>query len=207
MDGIPNQKEISDVKIVLNQLKDELNERKDESLIAQLEQKLSENIEYLININDFYSLPIDVIQNIIEQVDFEEIDDCFQLLKTFLSNLSNINENSVSILKSIQCSVLQLKFDECIDLISLIQNCELLIKISDLYQKSKTLVSPDYKYTIQRKEEEIKEMLEYMDDNDLFYVPKVEEKPHDFESNIYEACNLQIARAIIKIFFYELSMK
>ena len=84
MDGIPNQKEISDVKIVLNQLKDELNERKDESLIAQLEQKLSENIEYLININDFYSLPIDVIQNIIEQVDFEEIDDCFQLLKTFL---------------------------------------------------------------------------------------------------------------------------
>ena len=175
-------------KDILNQLKNQLNEEKDKTKMSNLENELSKLIEYLIPSEELYSLPIDNIENIIKDVDFQTFIDSFELLKTFLSKLTQKHEYCIDILKSIQCLNCPLTIDECISLLSLFSQYELINKLTTLYEENKKYVIPDFEYHLSQKENELEEIREYLEENDLFYVPKLKEKPTDYVDNIFQAC-------------------
>ena len=185
----PTCKKAKYAKTILNQLQNELKKRtKDNKEISFLENQLSEHFEYLITFDEFYSLPMDNINHIITNVNFESFDDYFQLLKTFLTKLSKTNEDSILILKSIQCLDLELTQEQCMELVSLFNQYELINKLATSYEIQRALITPDYQFRIEQQEKQIKEMKEFIDSYHLYYAPKLKEKPIDFEPNIYKAC-------------------
>ena len=173
------------VERILDNLIEEINSETNNKKIKKLETKLSKNFEILVKITKFYSIPIWNIGKIIKMVDFQDIDNYYELLYQFISNLTKENKNSHFLLKWIQCLNLDLSFEQCINLLSLFSNCQLLSKLVQLYYNNKKLGFHDSKYELKKKEEEIQQLKDYMNKHNLIYLPEVKTKPFDFENDIH----------------------
>ena len=177
-----------EVENTLNQLKKAIEEGEERKIVKQLESKLSQNIQILSKIPSFYSLPIYNIAKIIKNVDFSIQNNSYELLQDIISNLSKENKDALLILKSINCKLLDFTIEQCINLLSLFGNCQLFTKIVRMFNELQKLPDVDYDYEINQKQDEIKQMKEFIDRHNLYYVPLIKSKPLDFERNIHKAC-------------------
>ena len=55
-------------------------QQKNQILIVELEDYLKENIEDIAYINEFYQLPLFYLLQIIQKVDFSEVEECYDIL-------------------------------------------------------------------------------------------------------------------------------
>lgn len=184
-----NEKE--NVKNMLSELEKHLNilGKKNSKMINFLESNLSKKISILVEFPRFYSMPLNNIANIVKKVDFKDVDNPYEFIYSLIKKLTKEHKDTHFILKSINCDDLNFSLKQCIDIISLFKNCPLLSKIVKLFDEMNNQPEYDYEYILKQKEEEIEKLREYMDSHNLIYLPEVNEKPTDFESNICKACS------------------
>ena len=138
------------MKSVLKRLNRLLNEFGDESQIMFAESVLIDSIEETIKEESFYSLPTNEILKIICE---SEVSDS-SILSHLVSRMNERNyEEAVLILNVIESK--NATFEECINIISKLNRCQICNRIGELFENEKKLPSVDYLSEINRMKKEI----------------------------------------------------
>ena len=120
---------------------------------------------------------IEIIQNIIKNT----INKHFEEKETILI-LQNLNIKKISF-----------SYEEIFSFLELITNCPVLTNFCNLYKEQNKSVDFDYSYEIQEKEKEISKLKEQIirmreSNNYSIEFPPIEEKPDDYEPDVFKAC-------------------
>ena len=152
-------------KSIIKKLNNAIIEQENQELINSFREELIKNITEVYKDPLFYSLPIDQITKIINQVDFsneEEVKEPFLILRTVISKTCEYHEKeSIQLLNDIKVDKLPpLRIDDIINLVSNFSKSELLRKLYELNVEEQSLVSPDYEYITNKLEEENRKLKE-----------------------------------------------
>ena len=146
------------VEDILNQYVNALNDKQD---VNDYEDLLSNEIENLVNITNFYELKLENILSIVEKVEFEEIEEnkgidrCISLIQKIIQETSKISKKeSILLLNSIHISECSFNVDSCISILKEFGTSEICSLICDLLNPQ--LVSRNFEEELLVKDMEIK---------------------------------------------------
>ena len=172
---------------LLETLKEKAENKKNISDMDSLCQEAADNINDLYKDSKFYSLPISIINSVIQKVDFSEISDSIPVLKEIIVNTTKNHPNdSALLLHSIKIHY-SLLFENCVSLLGSFSTCYLCTKLASLYSEQTHSVDIDYDYELLTKEKEIQKLKNILQINNIKYFPPITKVPEDFEQNIHEA--------------------
>ena len=124
----------------------------------KLENELSKNIEELTKTKSFFNLPLKLIFSIISKVNFIDDDYSIELIESIITNTikSHSNEKeAILILQFLHTEDLKLTFEQCISILSKLNNCNLFVQLYQEYQLLNKGIDVDYEYELQQKQNEI----------------------------------------------------
>ena len=185
---------MSKVEIILKKYVKELNENKESKKINEYEDLLSDEIENLVNIQDFYQLKLENIISIVEKVEFEEIeenkgiDGCISLIQKIIQETQKIHQKeTILLLNSIHISRCSFNVDSCISILKEFETSEICFVLCDLLNPE--LVTRNYEEELSLKEKEIKKLQTELSNLKQKYLeyPPITAKPADYESDIFQA--------------------
>ena len=184
---------------IIKKISNEINEKNRPDVIETFKEVLVDGFELTAQEKTFYSLPLELIFDVISKVDFSSFECDASLLKTIVKNTvssyPNIKE-TLYLLHFIKANCIPLTLNDCVGVLSLFDNSELCIRLGELYDEiDSPSLEVDYDIKLKEKEEEIKSLQFLVNNlkepnekhkdgspNDLN--PK---KPEDFERNIFIA--------------------
>ena len=179
---------------IIGKLKTEIEKGKNEDLIKFYEIQLSKNILNVCEIEDFYSLSLTNIKNILEMIEYKKIDNYYSIIHDILIKVIQKYQNNPSILdllRSIQCNQNTFTIDESITLLSLFPNVPLFSNLFTLYQDFLALPDIDFDYKLSIRDSEIKKLQDHIQslENIVKTQPKNPniKKPFFYESDIFKA--------------------
>ena len=175
----------------------ELKGRNDINVINEYESKLSKNVEELSKNEKFFNLPLNHIFSIISKVDFniiEESDKTIGIIQNIIKNIIKMHykeKETILILQNINTT--EFSYDEIFSLLELITNCPILVHFCNLINEQNKEVDFDISYEMEQKNKEINALKEELRTIKQDYkitrkFPQIVEKPKDFESDLFEAC-------------------
>ena len=188
----------------VNDLIDEINEngqsRKD--FIEMKENEILKNFDQIqeLKTKNFFKLPIINIFSIISNYDFSNHGtNQFSFLNYIISNIyeEHSKENGILyLLKHIHFSSSEsendLTVEEIINLLNLFQNVDLFQQLSSKKYEKETLPIKDFSFEIEQKNKTSSELQTNLEEYKLKYLelqyPLILEKPKDYESDIFKAC-------------------
>ena len=139
----------------------------------------------------FYSLPLNIILSIIEDIDFSDFDDPLLVIKTLVQNIDlHFPNDSALILHSIHANDFLDQCKECVEMLGLFSSCDIFQKLSELYTDESSFPRLDFEYEIQQKEKQILELKAKLNEQDIipsYTFDPIIEKPSDFEPDIHKA--------------------
>ena len=140
--------------------------------------------------NSFYTLPLNTISSIVCAVDFNELSNPIETIKSIVSGTSqSYKSEGITILNAFKVEKIPpLDLGQCIEILSKYQECELCSKLGDLYSDDKLLPKIDWKYEITTRDKKIAELQNSASSQfKRIDFPPVTEKPKDFDGNIISA--------------------
>ena len=190
---------------ILSKLEEEIKENNQEDLIRIYESKLTKNIKELSINENFFNLPLKNIFSIISKVDFGEIennnenelvkenDQIIEIIRNIIKNTIQKHSNekeTILILQNINTTAISsLTYEDILSFLELITNCPLLSHFCQLYKEQNKLLDIDYSYELSLKEQEIENLKQEMLNLNKGFLPLFN-KPNDYESDIFLACEL-----------------
>ena len=161
----------------------------EKSKFENYQTALSKKIEILSEMDDFYTLPIKHIMNIVEKANISIVEDCNELLTQIIQKTTNSHPNySCLLLNALQCQDLDLDLEECINILSLFKNSSLLCKLNEIYSYNKRLPVDDKGDKIKKLDNELKRLKKILEENNLKYFHPIHRKPDNIKQNIFQAC-------------------
>ena len=165
------------------------------------ENVLINNITEASKEESFYSLSIENISSILSQIDFNEIEDSLELIKTILGRTYKIHGNeTIILLNSFKTKNFpNFTLTNYIEILSEIKSSEIFSKIEELYTIETTQPQIDWEYEVQERENQIKALTTELEPkrkkreernilNSAENFPFNDERPDDYESNPFVAC-------------------
>ena len=171
---------IEDVNILVSKIKEELNNGSETDEMNFLKKCLKKQFESFCNESIIYSLPFDFFLDFIKEYDFLELTNSIPVVKTVITqSIEHYSDNSLLLLKYLNCADCPYTIDDCVDIISLYTDCPFIDKMCQLYYKERDMIEPDWEMNIEEKDNII---------SDLAGQLKKKEKPADYEPDILKAC-------------------
>ena len=150
------------VQETVDQFAAEIAGEKRPDVIADLQQKLIQDVDGLSNNEKFFTLPLEYILPVIEMIDFSKITDQnarIDMLRKYVKNavdnhiqeqetilvLHSINPNTVSVLT----------YEEILSIFELIKNCPFLQEVCRVCNEQEREVEVDFDYELKLKDDEI----------------------------------------------------
>ena len=160
----------------------EINEENRPDVIGSFKDSLVESFPQTAQEKTFYSLPLEIILDVISKVNFSSFHCDASFVKTIVKNTVAAHPNekeTLFLLHFIKTNFIPLTFNDCINILSLFNNSELLMKLGKLYFES------GYELKFKEKEEELKSLQSFV--NDMKDGSKTLKKPVDYEPDIFIA--------------------
>ena len=126
--------------------------------VEKLENKISNSIQFCIEKNSFFELPLKNIFSIISHTDLSELPD----IPAFVSDVvkktlqcHKTESGTICILESFQIADFTFTIDECVNIIKEFTKCDICVKLGNLYAESLNDVERDYDYELAKKDQQI----------------------------------------------------
>ena len=147
---------------VIKKISNEMNQKNRPDVIDSFKDILVDSFSQTAQEKTFYSLPLEIILDVISKVDFSSFECDASLLKTIVKNTvssyPNIKE-TLFLLHFIKANCIPLTLNECVSILSLFKNSELCMKLGELYNEvDSPSLEVDYDIKLKEKEEEIKSL-------------------------------------------------
>ena len=121
---------------VIKKISNEINEGNRPDVIETFKDVLVESFELTAQEKTFYSLPLEIIFDVISKVDFSSFECDASLLKTIVKNTITAHPNekeTLFLLHFLKTNFIPLKLNECVGILSSFNNSELCLKLGELY--------------------------------------------------------------------------
>ena len=186
------------VSEAVERMREEINGKNRKDVIGELEKILVENVEELSKNDDFFHFPLTNILSLMSKVDFSMITGKYNLLEVlhnFVKGTINAHfkeKGTIMLLQGIDIAKLCLSYDEIYSIIELFTNCPILKQFCKLHKENQTQPEIDYDYELHQKDEIIKKLqkenAELLEHQTTMYFSPINEKPEDFEQDMFKAC-------------------
>ena len=143
---------------VIKKISNEINEKNRPDVIETFKDVLVDSFELTAQEKTFYSLPLEIILDVISKVDFSSFQCDASLLKTIVQNTITAHPNekeTLFLLHFLKTNSIPLKLNDCVSILSLFKNSELCMKLGELYAEiDSPSLEVDYDLKLKEKEEE-----------------------------------------------------
>ena len=196
---------------LISSLKDsfEKNGENDENVVKISNQIASQ----IVDVNEeFYQLPLSLIFKILEKVDFSQIHDASNVIRTIASKTVQAHGKEKEVLMILQSINLSLDMpfskEECISILSCFKNCPLCIILETLNSVENHSVDVDLDFELTKRDKEIAELRRQIAEKDQ----EIQQLRSTLQSNniSYDKPSVasvdshqQVSKPIKKPFFYE----
>ena len=184
---------------VIKKISNEINDKNRPEMIESFKDILIDSFDLTSQEKTFYSLPLEIVLEVISKVDFSSFDCDVSLLKTIVKHTVTAHpeeKETLFLLHLIKTHFFPLTLNDCVKILSFFSNSELCIKLGELYNEMNSpSLEVDYDLKLKEKEEEIKSLNSLVSDlkesNERYKDGSKSDidskKPDDFEPNIFLA--------------------
>ena len=172
---------------ILKKFLDEIKGKNRPEVIISFESILTENIEEICSNKSFFNLPLTNIFSIVSKVNILDLEGAMDIITQIITNTINAHQEekeTILLLNYLQTNEIDFSLNEIVSILTSFTNCDLLVKFGNLYIIED--VNVDYEYELQQKEKiivDLKNQLEHV----INHIPPIEEKPDDYEPDIFKA--------------------
>ena len=147
------------IKPIIRKLNKAIAQKSSDDVIKGYQEILAENISEAAKEATFFSLPFRNLISIIRRVDFTKEEQPVELIKTIVEGSSQAYRKETSyLLNIIKCSDLQMTIPDYVHILHKFSNCELCVKLGELYEYEESLLVRDWDYEISVRDTEIAEL-------------------------------------------------
>ena len=181
---------------ILSLLHKEIDSNGNKEQISHYENLISNDIEKFIEFEELFSLPLKNLFEIVEKIDLTAISDFVLIIKNLIQKIvkaHNSEEETLLLLKKINCSNLTLTLEDCISIIGSISNCQICNRMATLFVDSNKDIDFDYEYELKQKEKEIQNL---KDEGVLPFLLDSNVKPNPLETDLFKAISKGDANSV-----------
>ena len=172
-----------------------INGKNNDNDLQKLEKKLSFKIPDLIEIDEFFKIPLENIFSIISNTKLFAMEDYVTKIQAFITKTVEAHfeeKETILLLQKMNFEKVDLTYYEIVSILESFSNCYILTQLGLSYASESLDI--DYQYVIDQKDSEIQTLKDQLSLSskkiitESFHFEPVTSKPDDFEQDILKAC-------------------